>query len=160
WIKRVMDSNGLEAVGPVRIVTTDFASDKYAFDVVQPVRKRAGGAPKADAKADAAKADAKKDDAAAAAPADATPVAATGDELKLNIPSEAPVKYQRVPAHRSAFATYAGHMAGLDAVRNSLRAWAATSGMDVTDRPYEAWKGGVDKSFTQDGTYDVYWAIK
>ncbi|MBV6847347.1 SRPBCC family protein [Xanthomonas campestris pv. paulliniae] len=160
WIKRVMDSNGLEAVGPVRIVTTDFASDKYAFDVVQPVRKRAGGAPKADAKADTGKADAKKDDAAAAAPADATPVAATGDELKLNIPSEAPVKYQRVPAHRSAFATYAGHMAGLDAVRNSLRAWAATSGMDVTDRPYEAWKGGVDKSFTQDGTYDVYWAIK
>lgn len=87
-------------------------------------------------------------------------MAATGDELKLNIPSEAPVKYQRVPAHRSAFATYAGHMAGLDAVRNSLRAWAVTSGMDVTDRPYEAWKGGVDKSFTQDGTYDVYWAIK
>ncbi|QBG89027.1 polyketide cyclase [Xanthomonas oryzae] len=165
WIKRVMDSNGLEAAGPVRIVTTDFASDKYAFDVVQPVRKRAGGAPKTDAKADTAKADAKKDDAkkdgaAAAAPVDATPVAATGDELKLNIPSEAPVKYQRVPAHRSAFATYAGHMAGLDAVRNSLRAWAVTSGMDVTDRPYEAWKGGVDKSFTQDGTYDVYWAIK
>ncbi|ALS95562.1 SRPBCC family protein [Xanthomonas oryzae] len=165
WIKRVMDSNGLEAAGPVRIVTTDFASDKYAFDVVQPVRKRAGGAPKTDAKADTAKTDAKKDDAkkdgaAAAAPVDATPVAATGDELKLNIPSEAPVKYQRVPAHRSAFATYAGHMAGLDAVRNSLRAWAATSGMDVTDRPYEAWKGGVDKSFTQDGTYDVYWAIK
>ncbi|QBG91208.1 SRPBCC family protein [Xanthomonas oryzae] len=165
WIKRVMDSNGLEAAGPVRIVTTDFASDKYAFDVVQPVRKRAGGALKTDAKADTAKADAKKDDAkkdgaAAAAPVDATPVAATGDELKLNIPSEAPVKYQRVPAHRSAFATYAGHMAGLDAVRNSLRAWAVTSGMDVTDRPYEAWKGGVDKSFTQDGTYDVYWAIK
>ncbi|AAW76780.1 SRPBCC family protein [Xanthomonas oryzae pv. oryzae] len=160
WIKRVMDSNGLEAAGPVRIVTTDFASDKYAFDVVQPVRKRAGGAPKTDAKADTAKADAKKDGAAAAAPVDATPVAATGDELKLNIPSEAPVKYQRVPAHRSAFATYAGHMAGLDAVRNSLRAWAVTSGMDVTDRPYEAWKGGVDKSFTQDGTYDVYWAIK
>mgnify|MGYP000897067489 CR=1 FL=1 len=159
WIKRVMDANGLEAAGPVRIVTTDFASDKYAFDVAQPVRKRAGGAPKAEAKADA-KADAKKADAAAAAPVDATPVAATGEELKLNIPSGAPVKYQRVPPHRSAFATYIGHMAGLDAVRNSLRAWAATSGMDVTDRPYEAWKGGVDKSFTQDGTYDVYWAIK
>lgn len=156
WIKRVMDANGLEAAGPVRIVTTDFATDKYAFDVAQPVRKRAGGAPKADAKA----ADAKKADPAAAAPVDATPVAATGEELKLNIPSGAPVKYQRVPAHRSAFATYVGHMAGLDAVRNSLRAWAATSGMDVTDRPYEAWKGGVDKSFTQDGTYDVYWAIK
>ncbi|KGK57168.1 hypothetical protein FHR53_002492 [Xanthomonas arboricola] len=160
WIKRVMDANGLETAGPVRIVTTDFATDKYAFDVVQPVRKRAGGAPKADAKTDTAKADAKKDDAAAAAPVDATPVAATGEELKVNIPSEAPVKYERTKAHRSAFATYAGHMAGLDAVRSSLRAWAATSGNDVTERPYESWKGGVDKSFTQDGTYDVYWAIK
>ncbi|APO96883.1 SRPBCC family protein [Xanthomonas vesicatoria] len=160
WIKRVMDANGLEVAGPVRIVTTDFASDKYAFDVVQPVRKRAGGAPKADAKTDTAKTDAKKDDAAAAAPVDATPVAATGEELKLNIPSEAPVKYERTKPHRSAFATYAGHMAGLDAVRSSLRAWAATSGNDVTERPYESWKGGVDKSFTQDGTYDVYWAIK
>nr|WVJ83446.1 SRPBCC family protein [Xanthomonas campestris pv. campestris] len=160
WIKRVMDSNGLEPSGPVRIVTTDFATDKYAFDVVQPVRKKAGGAAETDAKADTAKADDKKDDAAAAAPVDATPVAATGEELKVNIPTEAPVKYERTKAHRSAFATYAGHMAGLDAVRNSLRAWAATSGNDVTERPYESWKGGVDKSFTQDGTYDVYWAIK
>ncbi|WP_022973220.1 polyketide cyclase, partial [Xanthomonas maliensis] len=162
WIKRVMDANGLETAGPVRIVTTDFASDKYAFDVVQPVRKKAGGASKP---ADAAKDDAKKDkDAAApaapAAPVDATPVAAVGEPLKVNIPSDAPVKYERTQPHRSAFATYAGHMAGLDAVRNSLRAWAATTGQDVTDRPYEAWKGGVDKSFTQDGTYDVYWAIK
>ncbi|MFC7521216.1 SRPBCC family protein [Xanthomonas populi] len=157
WIKRVMDSNGLETAGPVRIVTTDFASDKYAFDVVQPVRKRAGAAPKPVA----AKDDAKKDAAAAtAAPVDATPVAATGDELKVNIPTEAPVKYERTKAHRSAYATYAGHMAGLDAVRSSLRAWSATNGNDVTERPYESWKAGVDKSFTPDGVYDVYWAIK
>ncbi|MEE7546078.1 SRPBCC family protein [Xanthomonas sp. Kuri4-1] len=154
WIKRTMDANGLEPAGPVRIVTTDFAADKYAFDVVQPVRKKAGGAaPKADAD--------KKDEAKTDAPAaDATPVAATGEQLKVTIPSGAPVTYARTEAHRSAFATYTGHMAGLDAVRNSLRAWAATSGNDVVDRPYEAWKGGVDKSFTQDGTYDVYWSIK
>jgi hypothetical protein len=142
----------------VRIVTTDFGSDKYAFDVTQPVRKRAGGAPKPDA---AAKPEEKKDDAAApAAPVDATPVAASGDPLKLTIPQGAPVTYLRTEAHRSAFASYTGHMAGLDAARNAVRAWAATSGYDVTDRPYEAWKGGVDKSFTPEGTYDIYWAIK
>ncbi|WP_434212166.1 polyketide cyclase [[Pseudomonas] boreopolis] len=157
WIKRVMDANGLEAAGPVRIVTTDFAAEKYAFDVVQPVRKKAGAAPKADEKDDAKK-DEAKDEAPAAA--DATPVAATGDKLKVNVPSGAPVQYVRTEPHRSAFGTFTGHMAGLDVVRNSLRAWAVTSGYDVVDRPYEAWKGGVDKSFTTDGTYDVYWAIK
>jgi hypothetical protein len=158
WIKRTMEANGLEPAGPVRIVTTDFAAEKYAFDVVQPVRKKSGAAAP---KADGNKADG-NDDAKDAAPAvvDATPVAASGDKLKVTIPSGAPVQYVRTDAHRSAFGGYTGHMAGLDAVRNSLRAWAVTNGYDVVDRPYESWKGGVDKAFTTDGTYDVYWAIK
>ncbi|MDG2524942.1 SRPBCC family protein [Stenotrophomonas sp. HITSZ_GD] len=155
WIKRVMDANGLEPAGPVRIVTTDFASDKYAFDVVQPVRKRAGGAPKADENKDA-----NKDEAAAAPVADATPVAAAGEPLKVTISGGAPVTYVRTEAHRSAFANYTGHMAGLDVARTSLRAWAVTNGYEVTDRPYESWKSGVDKSFTLDGNFDIYWAIK
>ena len=49
WIKRVMESNGLEAAGPVRIVTTDFGTEKYAFDVAQPVRKRSTAAKPAEA---------------------------------------------------------------------------------------------------------------
>ena len=44
WIKRVMDANGLEAAGPLRIVTTDLGRETYTFDVVQPVRKKDGGA--------------------------------------------------------------------------------------------------------------------
>ena len=44
WIKRVIDANGLEAVGPLRIVTTDLGRETYTFDVVQPVRKKGGGA--------------------------------------------------------------------------------------------------------------------
>ncbi|HYG08295.1 MAG TPA: SRPBCC family protein [Stenotrophomonas sp.] len=158
WIKRVMDANNLEPAGPVRIVTTDFASDKYAFDVVQPVRKRAGAAPKTDeANKDAAKEGA---DAAAAPVADATPVAASGEPLKVTIAGGAPVTYVRTQPHRAAFAGYTGHMAGLDVARNSLRAWAVTHGYDVTDRPYESWKAGVDKSFSLDGNFDIYWAIK
>ena len=39
WIKKVMESNGLIANGPMRIVTTDFTSDAYAFDVVQVVQR-------------------------------------------------------------------------------------------------------------------------
>ncbi len=44
WIRRVMDANNLEAVGPMRIITTDLGRETYNFDVAQPVRKKDGGA--------------------------------------------------------------------------------------------------------------------
>jgi hypothetical protein len=148
WIKRAMEANGLEAAGPVRIVTTDFGAEKYAFDVAQPVRKKSGAAAAGDKK----EGDADK--------ADAAPVAAADGQLGVKIPSGNPVTYVHADAHRSAFASYTGHMAGLDVARNALRAWATTAGYEVVDRPYESWKGGVDKAFTTDGTYDVYWSVK
>ena len=151
WIKRVMESNGLEAAGPVRIVTTDFGTEKYAFDVAQPVRKRSGAAPKpANGDKDKAK------EPPITPPA--TTTASTGP-LKVSV-SGTPVEYVHVEARRAASASYTGYMAELDAVRNSLRAWAMTNGYEVADRPYESWKGGVDQAFTADGAFDVYWAIK
>ncbi len=128
WIKRVMDNNGLEAAGPVRIITTDFGAEKYAFDVAQPVRKKG-----------------------------ATEVAA--DELSIKVDGT-PVTYSRLPARKAAHATYVGHMAGLDVARSALRSWATTNGHELIERPYESWNGGLDKSFTQEGSYDIYWAIK
>lgn len=148
WIKRVMDANGLIAAGPLRIITTDFGAEKYAFDIAQPVRKASPAA-----KAEAA--------AAAAAPVTPpeTPVASTG-ELKVTIPSGAPVEYVRTEARKSAFASYTGYMAELDNQRNALRAWAVTAGHEVVDRPYESWKSGVDGSFEATGKFDIYWAVK
>ncbi|MFT4197658.1 MAG: polyketide cyclase [Pseudoxanthomonas sp.] len=154
WIKRVADANNLEPVGAVRIITTDLGQDKYAFDVAQPVRKRNGPPPKDDAKPGD-----KKDEPA---PADDTADASTASAglLNVKIPDGAPVKYVHVEPHRSAFTTYSGHMAGLENARAALRAWAMTNGYDVTERPYEAYKAGVDKSFSTDGKFDVYWQIK
>lgn len=43
WIKRTMDANGLEAVGPIRIITTDMGRETYTFDVAQVVRRKGGG---------------------------------------------------------------------------------------------------------------------
>ena len=40
WIRKVMDANGLEAAGPVRVTTTEFAADSYSFDTALPVRKK------------------------------------------------------------------------------------------------------------------------
>jgi effector-binding domain-containing protein len=128
WIKRVMDNNGLEAAGPLRIITTDFGAEKYAFDVAQPVRKKGT-------------------------------TAASDSELSVKVDGT-PVTYSHVPARKSAHATYEGHMAGLDVARNALRSWATTNGYELIERPYESWNGGLDKSFTQEGTYDIYWAIK
>jgi hypothetical protein len=42
WIRRVMEANGLEAAGPLRVITTDLARETYNFDVAQPVRKKDG----------------------------------------------------------------------------------------------------------------------
>ena len=148
WIKRVMEANGLVAAGPVRIITTDYGAEKYAFDVAQPVRK-GSAAPKADAAAEG-------EAAPAAAPA---PVASAG-ELKVTIPSGAPVEYVRSEPRKLAFASYTGYMAALDNQRNALRAWAVTAGHEVVDRPFESWKSGVDGAFEGDGEFDSYWAVK
>ena len=123
WIKRVMDANGLEPVGAVRIVTTDLGRETYTFDVAQVVRKKGGGA--------------------------------VGD-----VTLQGPVKFVQTPPAKVATAAYTGYMAELEKARNGLRAWALTSGYEVTDRPYEAWKSGVAGSFTENGQFDVYWALK
>lgn len=39
WIKKNMAANGLEAAGPVRIITNEYGNQIYSFDVAQPVRK-------------------------------------------------------------------------------------------------------------------------
>ena len=153
WIKRTLEANpGLEAAGPVRIITTDFGAEKYAFDVAVPVRRKVAEAPQAGEPKDA-ETDTPAEDAA-------VQLAAEGEPLKVTIPGGAPVEYIRTEPRRAAFASYTGYMAELDAARSALRAWAVTHGYEVTDRPYEIWKGGVDKSFTAEGTYDIYWPIK
>jgi hypothetical protein len=123
WIKRVIDANGLEAVGPVRIVTTDLGRETYTFDVAQVVRRKDGGA--------------------------------VG-----NVALQGPVKLVQNKPAKVATASYTGYMAELEKARNGLRAWAMTSGYEVTDRPYDAWKSGVAGSFTENGEFDLYWALK
>ena len=44
WLKRVMDANGLEAVGPLRIISAELGRETYNFDVAQAVRKKDGSA--------------------------------------------------------------------------------------------------------------------
>ncbi|RNF82534.1 SRPBCC family protein [Montanilutibacter psychrotolerans] len=39
WINKVIEANGLESAGPLRLITSDFSSESYSFDVAMPVRK-------------------------------------------------------------------------------------------------------------------------
>ena len=123
WLRRVMDANGLEAVGPVRIVTTELGRETYNFDIAQVVRKKDGSA--------------------------------IG-----NVALQGPVKFEQVKPGRVAMASYTGYMAELENARNALRAWAVTSGNEVTGRAYESYKSGVANAFTENGEFDVYWPLK
>ena len=151
WIKRTMDANNLEPVGPLRIVSTELGRENYTFDVVQAVRRKGkGAAPASDEAAEGG-------EAQAAAPQ--APVADEG-ELEVTIPDGAPVEYIRVEAGPAARGNYRGYMAELENVRNAVRAWALTNGYEVTDRPFEFYKNGVDEAFTENGEFEVYWRVK
>jgi hypothetical protein len=149
WIKKVMEGNGLVANGPLRIVTTEFTSDSYAFDVVQPVRRAAaaGALPELTP----------PPPEPGVAPVETLPVAA-GEKMSLRL--EGPVSYAQIPARRVAKTTYTGPSPGLARVRDLLRAWAMTHGYDTDDRPYEEYLGGVASMLDEDAQFNVYWPLK
>lgn len=147
WIKRTMAANGLQAAGPLRIVTNELGRETYNFDVSQPVR-RGGPAP------------APADGEDAAAPVQTPAPVAAGSDAPMTLKMQGPVEYVQNPARRAVRATYTGYITGLEAVRNALRAWALTQGYEVINRPYEAYKSGVAGAFEETGQFDVYWDIK
>jgi hypothetical protein len=164
WIRRSMEASGLEAVGPVRIVSTELARETYTFDIAQAVRRKAGGGEGDEAADEAGEGDEAADEAgegAEAAAATAVEPAPAGAEPPLgDLDLQGPVTYVQTGPRRAARASYVGFMAELDNVRNALRAWALTQGYEVTSRPYEHYKNGIDQAFTAEGEYDVFWDVK
>ncbi len=154
WINRTMAANNLEAAGPLRIITTELGRETYNFDVALPVRKKGTG-PAAAAAAD----DAEEGSEGEAAPAPAQAPTADAPELD-GLELLGPVKYVHTPRGRAAKANYKGFMAELDNVRNAVRAWALTQGYVVTDRPYEAYRNGIDAAFTENGEFEVFWTLR
>jgi hypothetical protein len=159
WIRRVMDDNGLEAAGPVRIVTTELGSENYTFDVVQPVRKRGTGPARQES---ATGQDEAAGDGEAEKPLSVLPLAsADAPELTITVSGDGnPVVLLRTEPRRAAVTAFRGHMANLPNVRDALRAWALTQGGETIDRPFEAWKKGIEAGFTEEGEFDIYWPLK
>ncbi len=150
WVKKVMDANGLVSAGPMRIVTTEYTSSAYSFDIVVPVRK-AGGAPAAAATPAAV------EGTPAAEPAPAPVVAATE---KLDIRVEGPVKAAFYPAVKTVSTSYTGSAQSLVMVRDMVRAYAVANGYTPTDRAFDEYLGGVDTQNEIDSQFKVYWPIK
>lgn len=151
WIKRTMDASGLVPAGKMRIITADLGRETYTFQVALPVRKKSV-ASASDNAAD------EGSNAAQDATAVEMPAAPAGELTGLKLLG--PVQYQHTEAGRAATASYTGYLAELENVRNALRAWAITQGLQVTGQPYEVYETGIDSAFTADGQYDVYWTLK
>ena len=166
WIRKVMDANGLEAAGPLQVVTVEFGTENYAFELAQPVRK-AGTGPAdegddgaAEAGDEAAEAEGEGEGEEAVAEAeDATP-APVVDDQPIEIALQGPVEYRMVEHHQAATTSMEGHMANLPRFRDAVRAWALTRGYETTGRPYEAWEAGIAASFTDEGEFEIYWPVK
>ncbi|HVI26325.1 MAG TPA: polyketide cyclase [Xanthomonadaceae bacterium] len=165
WIKRSMDASGLVAAGPMRIVTSEFGRENYAFDVAVPVRRKgeAKGDADTEAKADAgtgATTDAAAEGAQPAAEAKPQSlVAASGQKLD-GLKLLGPVEYVRTAPGRAATGHYNGYIFELENAHNMLRAWALTQGHEVVDRPFDVYQDGIDAAFTAEGQYQIYWALK
>ena len=162
WINRTMAANDLEPAGPMRIITTELGREVYNFDVVQPVRSEGSGPDESgngndEETADNGDANGNGDDSGDEAAV--TPVAVDEGELE-DLELLGPVEYVRTEPTLTAGADYTGFMAELETVRNAIRAWAMTQGYEVTGRPFEIYKSGIEDSFTADGEYEVYWTLQ
>jgi hypothetical protein len=133
WLHQVMDKNGLEAAGSLRVITKEFGADNYSFDLAIPVRKTG-----------------------TTTPADAPP-----PKLDVKIEGDKnPVKYVQTAAGSAVTTTYSGHMAQLAPNREMIKAWALVHGVPTADRPYETYNKGIATSFTSDGDFTMFWPLK
>lgn len=148
-IREAIASNNLEAAGPARLTTIEFADKKYSFEVAIPVRT-----PVAQAETDEAAAQqpaAPQPEVGGALAAAATPIEG------LNLPEGivSGVTY----GGRVVTTDYAGHPASLPLIRDMLRAYAATHGLRVHDRGYEEYLTEISETSAEDSTFKVYWPI-
>jgi|GEM_PF-53291 len=177
WIQQTMEANGLEAAGPLRIITNEFGAEAYGFDVVQPVRK-AGTGPAEEATDEPAEtAEVAEGEEAVEGEGEydaqiAQPRVGLKDALDTTMPERLdikiegargatnPVFYLQVPAHRAAVTTYVGPSPGLPRVRDLVRAWAMVNGAETADRPYEDYRIEIKDMLSETAEFQVYWPVR
>ncbi len=153
-IRAAIASNHLVETDKPRLITTNFGSDKYEFDVAIPVA-RAG----TDTAEDAAESE-ETDGSAAAAP--------VADKV-VDLTPPAPIEGLRLPDNvrqghsyggRVLMAPYRGHPAALPLIRDQLRSYAASHGENLQDRAYEEYLSEIADTAAEDAQFRVYWPIQ
>lgn len=181
WIKQVMEKNDLIAAGPFRLVTTNFGSDSYEFDIQQPVRRRGGEWPwpvqeaeeeeVQEEEAEPSEDELPSDDDAQvsdeSSEAEEEPDSFGAEDLPAvepidpeTIKLEGEVQLGRSYEGRALKTSYKGHPAGLPVKRDQLRAWAETRGEEVQDRAFEEYLQDIETTQPEDSEFNVYWPIK
>lgn len=173
WIRQVMEKNNLVAAGPFRLVTTNFGSDSYEFDIQQPIRRRGNGdwpwpvAPVEETAEVDSDEFADGEGSADAEAAEEEPDSFGAEDLPVvepidpeSIALEGEVKLGRSYEGRALKAIYNGHPAGLPVIRDQLRAWAETRGEQVHDRAFEEYLQDIETTASEDSEFNVYWPVK
>jgi hypothetical protein len=160
-IRATIKANSLVETAPPRLITTNFGSDKYEFDVAIPVgRKDTTGAATEteEAEEEDTLVDAQPSNEAVAAEPKAIdltpPPALEGLQLPGNV--HAGQGY----GGRILMATYRGHPAALPLIRDQLRSYAAAYAEQVQDRPFEEYLTEIEETAAEDAQFRVYWPIK
>ena len=176
WINQVIEKNDIEAAGPMRIVTNEFSTDTYGFDIVVPIRRKGTGpAPVATEASDAAEGEAAEGDVPAEGDAAAETAVAIADVPavtlaapmgagvsleRLDVKVEGPVVYAQLPAMRAATTTYVGPSPGLPRIRDLAKAWAMVRGAETFDRPYEDYIDPIKDMLSEEARFRIYWPVK
>lgn len=159
-IRAAARNNGLVEVAPPRLITTNFGSDKYEFDVAIPV----GRANEATAEETA--------ETPAAEEAEAGPDAEEGVVVQphaIDLTPPKPLEGLRLPDNvhvgqsyggRVAMAPYRGHPAALPLIRDQLRSYVAAFGEQLQDRSFEEYLTEIEETAAEDAQFRVYWPIK
>lgn len=154
-IRAAIAANQLVEVEKPRLITTNFGSEKYEFDVAIPVALRGSRVSEEEEAADSAE------------ETGTAVVDAATNEVDLTAPE--PLEGLKLPDNvhlgqsyggRVLMAPYRGHPAALPLIRDQLRSYAASHGETLHERAFEEYLTEIEETAAEDAQFRVYWPIK
>ena len=152
-IRATISANQLVEAASPRLITTNFGSEKYEFDVAIPVMRRS------EVPAEESEEDAENGEEGS--------MTIAAQEVDLTPPE--PLEGLRLPENvrvgqsyggRVVAAPYRGHPAALPLIRDQLRSYAATFGEQLQDRAFEEYLNEIADTAAEDAQFRVYWPIR